>query len=128
MAIRWMLCWPLDALWSEGSWTPLVRYAGMLRLQLLPPPFSPSCSSLVVLRSFCRVQVLQLTVLLVSFLVLSGSDRVRRSYWNSAGEIQAMVYRNMIEFGAEEYNWENVAEVSRSPYFRWYIWPFQARL
>ncbi|CBN78142.1 hypothetical protein Esi_0100_0046 [Ectocarpus siliculosus] len=38
------------------------------------------------------------------------SDRVRRSYWNSAGEIREMVYRNMIEFDAEEYNWENVAE------------------
>lgn len=36
---------------------------------------------------------------------------MRRSYWNSAGEIREMVYRNMIEFDAEEYNWENVAEV-----------------
>lgn len=25
-----------------------------------------------------------------------------------------MVYRNMIEFDAEEYNWENVAEVSEA--------------
>lgn len=24
-----------------------------------------------------------------------------------------MVYRNMIEFDAEEYNWENVAEVQK---------------
>ncbi|CAN0487202.1 unnamed protein product, partial [Laminaria digitata] len=38
------------------------------------------------------------------------SDRVRRSYWNSAGEIREMVYRNMIEFDAEDYNWEKVAE------------------
>eukprot|EP00903_Cladosiphon_okamuranus_P005503 g5484.t1 len=38
------------------------------------------------------------------------SDRVRRSYWNSAGEIREMVYRNMLEFDAEEYNWRNVAE------------------
>lgn len=43
-----------------------------------------------------------------------SSDRVRRSYWNSAGEIREMVYRNMIEFDAEEYNWRKVAEVRRS--------------
>ncbi len=38
------------------------------------------------------------------------SNRVRRSYWAGVGEIREMVYRNMIEFDAEGYQWENVAE------------------
>ncbi len=38
------------------------------------------------------------------------SNRVRQSYWAGVGEIREMVYRNMIEFDAEGYRWENVAE------------------
>ncbi len=38
------------------------------------------------------------------------SNRVRQSYWAGVGEIREMVYRNMIEFDAEGYQWENVAE------------------
>ncbi|CAM9100895.1 unnamed protein product [Phaeothamnion confervicola] len=38
------------------------------------------------------------------------SNRVRRSYWTSAGEIREMVYRNMLEYDAEGYDWHNVAE------------------
>ncbi|CAM9525476.1 unnamed protein product [Chrysoparadoxa australica] len=38
------------------------------------------------------------------------SNRVRQSYWASAGEIREMVYRNMLEFDAEGYQWEQVAE------------------
>jgi hypothetical protein len=38
------------------------------------------------------------------------SNRVRQSYWASAGEIREMVYRNMIEFDAEGYQWQNAAE------------------
>lgn len=62
------------------------------------------------------------------------SDRVRRSYWNSAGEIREMVYRNMIEFDAEEYNWEKVAEVGGThTYIHTYkrrleaLWPGRSR-
>ncbi|KAG5187241.1 hypothetical protein JKP88DRAFT_307386 [Tribonema minus] len=38
------------------------------------------------------------------------SNRVRASYWASAAEIREMVYRNMLEFDAEGYEWRNVAE------------------
>jgi hypothetical protein len=38
------------------------------------------------------------------------SNRVRQSYWASAGEIREMVYRNMLEFDAEGYSWRHVAE------------------
>ncbi len=38
------------------------------------------------------------------------SNRVRHSYWASVGEIREMVYKNMVEFDAEGYEWENVTE------------------
>jgi hypothetical protein len=38
------------------------------------------------------------------------SNRVRASYWASAAEIREMVYRNMLEFDSEGYEWQNVVE------------------